>query len=207
MSDDEPRRGSGGAFAPVVIGCSVLGLLVTCVGPTLGAGLAYRAFGRSVTRAVRAVPSDPSPPPGLEPARPPGEGGPHMPTPPGAPPLVARVRLELVVTDVAGTALVTPGSTCTLEVEHDPGRVGVACHAELRCGGTALYGGEEQGFYDCEASPGADGLRYGLDDAASAVDGDPRFGVSDEHVEVSDDDGPLGTFRIAFARPGATASP
>lgn len=204
MSDDEAKRSAGGGWAVLAIGCGALGLFWMCGGPALIALMFVPGVWGRGAPMVAPMPASPSPPPGFAPTTP-GEGGPHMPPPPSGATAASvgptRVSVTLYVEEAVGTALVSVGDSCTVDVTHDPTAASLPCRAEVLCNGTTLYGGAGQGFYPCEATPGPLGLRFGIDDAPTSDDGDPRFGVSDEHVEVSDDDGPLGTFRVWLTLP------
>lgn len=204
---DEAKRSGGGGWAVVAIGCGALGLFWMCGGPGLIALMFVPGVWGGGTPPVMPMPASPSPPPGFVTTTP-GEGGPLMPPPPGAttaaPAGASRVSVTLEVEEAVGTSLVALGDACSVEVTHDPAAATLACRAEVVCRGTTLYGGPGQGLYPCEATAGPLGLRFGIDDAPTSDDGDPRFGISDEHVEISDDDGPLGTFRVWLTLPPAT---
>jgi hypothetical protein len=192
----EEARPSGGGGAQVLIGCGVALLVTLCFGPTL-IGLGAGMFARSVSVA----PTGPPPPPPASA----GEGGPHMPLPPGAvigPVGVANVSLALTVDGATGRSGVAAGDSCTLDFVYDTSELGLQCHASLSCGSLLVYGGTSQGYFPCDPTPGSDGLHTGIDGAPTSEDGDPRFWISSERVEVSDDaEGPLGEMWISFVRP------
>ena len=205
MSDDEPKRGGGGGWAAVAIGCGALGLFWMCGGPSLIALLFVPdIWGRGAPVVAPAMPADPSAPPAIVPTGTPGEGGPHLPPRP-ATVGSAHISVVLYAESVTGTELVAVGDACTVDV-HYVRTIGVRappCRAEISCDGTILYGGPRHGYYPCEETPGPLGLWHGIDDAPTADDGNPRLRIWDSHVEISDDDGALGTFNVALTLPPA----
>ena len=109
-------------------------------------------------------------------------------------------KFDAVVTAVSGSAPVSVGAGCSVQIVGAPLAQGLYwCNAQLFCGGRLLYGGASAGYFDCSLSgpPGRHVL--GHDQQTTAADSDAAFAVDTVGalLRVRDDaNGMYGTYSI-----------
>ncbi len=110
------------------------------------------------------------------------------------------VRVRAQVTSYTGSGYVPVGSVCDMPIEQVYQADGSYwCHVRLNCGGLALYGSEENGFFPCTFYAGPPGSVNGQDPQTTTSDRDGAFMVNtDARVFEAHDDGagPLGYFAV-----------
>lgn len=118
------------------------------------------------------------------------------PTPSGS----SMVRVRAQVTSYTGSGYVPVGSVCEMPIEQVFQADGSYwCHVRLNCGGLALYGSDENGFFPCTFYAGPPGSVNGQDPQTSTSDRDGAFTVNTDarYFEAHDDGaGPFGYFTV-----------
>lgn len=224
----EPHgSGAGGAWesegAPLwvgaTIGCGAFFLLGLCAIPV---GLYYAVADRQDEPAIgpedpalssrseprsdeglAPAPSNPTPapaPPGLpSPGLPPPPAPPSSRPPPGraaTPPYRVRVQIE----HVEGLTTLRAGDPCEFDVARYNRPDGTFwCHADIRCGGSLLYGGARQGYFDCSLILPPHPDVVGHDHQTTTGDGDAELHLDTPRREfrLSDDaSGVAGAFEV-----------
>jgi len=200
------EKGRGAGFW-VLAGCGglVLVLLLFCVGSSL-IPLIPGVFDQPGSFAYESPLPPPDPGSGeLGPVLPPAPG-PIVPAPPpgteevlpGSPPVTRTVEFEVV--SVTGAALLPVGARCRFPVDRLPRSDGsYNCQARIECGGQLLYGGVENGFFECTMPDEPAGRLLGEDYSTSTSDTDAAFMVDSDSQTLTirdDDQGPHGAYSI-----------
>jgi hypothetical protein len=84
----------------------------------------------------------------------------------------SRITRPAHVVSASGTALVSSGDKCTVEVVPATPRSGWSCRTFVRCGDKAVYGEQRTGFGDCS---GDDSRLQIRDMGFTLEDGDPKL--------------------------------
>jgi hypothetical protein len=200
-------KGRGAGFW-VLVGCGglVLVAILFCVGSSL-----IPLIPGVLDPAGSYGYEPPSPPPdqgygATGPVLPPA-AGPIVPAPPPpgseedipAPPPITRV-VEFEVTSVSAGGPLARGARCRFPVDRLPRPDGTYhCQARVECDGQLLYGGQENGFFECTMPDEPAGRLVGEDYGTTASDTDAAFAVDSDSQTLTirdDDQGAHGTFSL-----------
>lgn len=164
-------------------GCGVLFLLSLCCVP----GAAFYAY--QTAEEPEPVLVDWEPP--VEPAQEPRPlGPPPAPVSPTDPNVPAFRTVVVQITEAQGLSSPAVGSQCSFQVERRSRRDGTFwCHTAIVCGGRALFGNEQMGYFDCTLYEGAQRHVVGEDTETTAASRDPAFRIDtlNEQFEIRDD--------------------
>lgn len=178
-------RGSESLWIGVGVGCSLLLLCGLCI---LGAA---GIFWMRATEAPPPPVVGPGPTSWTTPTPPPTTTstpivGPATPVGGRSDPRHVRATL----TEVTGLSDLAAGGRCTAEVTRQDLEDGTFwCNAQITCGGRALYGGPEAGFFHCVLYEGPRRDVVGSDTQTTADDQDPAMTLDTIHgtLEIRDD--------------------
>lgn len=195
--DPYPNAPDGGGDSSrsvmIFVGCAALVLVLLCVA---SGGLVYFAV-----QGGREMVEDP----GFAPAPvPPGGGAtPGGPTQPGTPApnvgLGPERRIRATVSQAMGSAPAPVGSTCEISIGQHARQGGAPwCRANVICAGQLLYGGSNQGYFNCQFANGASPMITGQDGDTTVTDGDAAFRIDTTQsvVELRDSAPGSGTYSI-----------
>jgi hypothetical protein len=201
-----PERGDNTwLIVGVGAGCG-LGLLASCC--LLGV-VAY--LPSSQTRTAPPAPTSAWPGPPTPRGTPVPTALPAPPIVPPSPPLPSGTSeapddraprvVHATVTAVTGSPGVSVGQICEFNVERRDREDGSGfwCNAQIVCGGHALYGGPNAGFFPCALFSAPTRGVVGSDPNTTAVDGDAAMSIDSQAstLEIWDDaQGPNGECRI-----------
>jgi hypothetical protein len=195
----EPRNDRTWLLVGVGVGCFFVVICMLCLG-------SVACFSCSAPYGSDPIPQQPPSPPYVLPTVvPPTVVPPPVTLPP--PPLPdpseesPPLSVHATITSVTGTPGVAVGQTCEFHVERrdrDDGS-GFWCNSQVVCGGHALYGGPNAGFFPCTLFYAPTRGVVGADPNTTATDEDAALSIDSgqQHLEVWDDArGPNGEFRV-----------